>query len=138
MRTRNEKILLAVFFAILFLGVNYYGYLWLFKQQAALDATCQQLQTAQLEAKVDLRDLESCRAEKSWIEAHQPTMGEEGDTKAQIQKVVSDGAHQNKLDILEQGLGSEVEQGPAGSKVMYSLKVKGSMECICHWLAELQ
>jgi hypothetical protein len=138
MRTNNEKILLAILGAIIFLGGNYYAYVWLSGRQADLESTCLQLQADQTEAEVDLRDRELWAQRKAWISENEPVMGEEGDTKAQILKVVSDGVSQNKLEKLDQGLGSDIEQGPAGEKVTVTIKVKGSMEGICHWLADLQ
>jgi len=138
MRTRNEKILLAILAAILFLGGNYYAYLWLSRQQARLDDTCRQLQADKREAEVDLRDKDLWAQRQAWLLENQPVMGEEGDTKAQILKVVSDGIRQNKLEKLDQGLGSDIEHGPAGAKVSVTVKVKGSTEGICRWLADLQ
>jgi hypothetical protein len=138
MRTRNEKILLAILGAIMFLGGNYYAYVWLSRQQATLERTCLQLQADQKEAEFDLRDQSTWVQRQAWIQNNEPVMGEEGDTKAQILKVVSDGVSQNKLEKLDQGLGNDIEQGPAGEKVSVTIKVKGSMEGICHWLADLQ
>lgn len=138
MRTRNEKILLAILGAVLFLGGNYYAYDWLARQQAGLDSTSSQLQADKVEAEVDLRDRDLWTQRAAWIRDNEPGMGEEGDTKAQILKVVSDGIRQNKLEKMDQGLGDDIERGPAGEKVRVTVKVKGSMEGICHWLADLQ
>ena len=87
---------------------------------------------------VDLRDKDLWAQRQAWLLQNQPVMGEEGDTKAQILKVVSDGIRQNKLEKLDQGLGSDIEHGPAGEKVSVTVKVKGSTEGICRWLADLQ
>jgi hypothetical protein len=138
MRTRNEKILLAIFGAIVFLSGNYYAYLWLSRQQATLDGTRLQLQADQAEAEVDLHDKDLWTQRAAWLKENEPVMGEEGDTRAQILKVVSDGIRQNKLEKLDQNIGSDIEQGPAGKKVSVSIKVQGSMEGICRWLADLQ
>ena len=137
MKTRNEKILLAILVTILFGGGNYYGYLWLAHRQAALTLTYAQLQADQKDAELDLQDEDLATQRKTWIQANEPAMGEEGDTKAEVLNVAVKGASDNKLEIVEQSLGA-VERGPAGARVNVTLKIKGSMEGLAHWLADLQ
>ena len=47
------------------------------------------------------------------------------------------GAHDNKLEILEQNL-NDSQHGAAGTRINVSVKVKGSMQDLCKWLTALQ
>ncbi len=137
MKTRNEKILLAILIAIVFFSGNYYGYRWLAKRQADLQASYQDLLDEKLQAQIDLQKEDLWTKRKAWINEHEPALGEEGDAKAQVLEFVKKGAQANKLEILEQSL-NDTQNDASGSRVYVALKVKGSMEGLCHWLADLQ
>ena len=47
------------------------------------------------------------------------------------------GARDHHLEVQEQNLG-DVAHGPAGAKVQAEVRVKGGMEALCRWLADLQ
>jgi len=130
-------MLLALLVLIAFLCANYYGYQWLAQKQRTLELSVRQLQADQKEAEFDLQEQPQWMQRKAWIQEHEPVMGEEGDTKAQVLKFVSDGARDNKLEIEDQSLGN-VEHGPAGARVSVTLKIKGSNEGLVRWLADLQ
>jgi len=136
-RTRNEKILLAVLGLIVLGGVNYYGYQWLSHRQSQLSLTYAQLHADKADAEIDLLKQDFWAQRKAWIQEHEPPAGEEGDTKAQVLQYVLKGARDNKLEVLEQGL-NDVQHGPAGTRVNVTVKIKGSMEGLCRWLADLQ
>jgi len=137
MKTKNEKILLVFLITILFVTGNFYGYRWLAQKQEALNLTYAQMRADNADAQVDLLKKDLWAQRKAWIKDHEPVSTEEGDTKAQVLEHVSKGAHDNKLEILEQSL-NDVQQGPAGTRVNVTLKIKGPMEGLCHWLADLQ
>ena len=137
MKTRNEKILLAILLLIVFGAVNFYGYRWLAQKQASLALTAAGLRADEAEAKIDLQKETLWAQRKAWIQQHAPPMGEEGDTKAQILEFVLKGARDHKLEILEQSL-NDVQRGTSGTRVNVSVKVKGSMQSLCQWLAEFQ
>jgi len=137
MRTKNEKILLAVLIAILFISANFYGYRWLSQKQTTLDLTYAQLRADKADDQIDLLKKDVWQQRKTWIKDHEPVLTEEGDTRAQVLEHGSKGAHDNNLEVLEQSL-NDVQQGPSGTRISVTLKIKGSMEGLCHWLADLQ
>lgn len=138
MRTRNEKILLALLIAILFAGGNYYGYQWLSQKQSSMESTYKQLHVEQSEAKVELLETDKWAQRMAWIRDHEPALGEEGATKADVLNYVKQKAVDHNLAILDQALVDRVAHGPAGAKVGVTFKVKGSMENLVKWVADLQ
>lgn len=136
-RTKNEKLLLAMLVLILLVGGNYYGYQWFSHQQGELALTYAQLHADQVEAEVELKQQDLWAQRKAWIQEHEAPAGEEGDMKAQVLQYVLKGARDNKLEILEQSL-NDAQHGSAGMRVNVTVRIKGSMEGLCHWLADLQ
>lgn len=135
--TKNEKKLLMVLAAILFVGGNFFGYTWLAKQQSSLELTEAQLKADQAEAKVDLLESDKYAQRTAWISAHEPPLGDEGDAKAQVLEYALKGARDNKLEIMDQSL-NDVQRGAGGARVNVTVKVKGSMQDLCKWLTNLQ
>ncbi len=136
-QTRNEKALLAILIGIIFVGGNFYAYEWLAQKQAGLELTYAQLRADQAEAEVDLQKSDLWAQRKAWIQAHEPALGDEGDTKAQLLAYVLKGSRDHHLEVLEQSL-NDVQPGSAGTKVNVSIKLKGGMQDLCTWLSELQ
>jgi phosphoenolpyruvate-protein kinase (PTS system EI component) len=137
MRTRNEKILLAILAVILFVAGNLFGYRWIAKRESDLRVTEATLKADQVEAKVALLQSNTWAQRKEWIASNQPKMGDEGETKAAVLEHVLKGARDNKLEILEQNL-NDLQQGAAGTRVNVSVKVKGSMQDLVKWLTALE
>src|SRR5260221_5434926 len=81
-RPNNEKILLMLLAAIIFLGGNFYGYRWLAQKQSSLHLAYLQLQGDQAEAKHDLQESGLWAQRKAWVNNHEPALGDEGDAKA--------------------------------------------------------
>jgi len=135
--TNSEKMLLAVLVGVLFFGGNFFGYKWLSQQQSHLQLTAAQLKADQADAQVDLAQLDTWTKRQAWIKEHEPTLGDEGDAKAQVLQTVLKGARDNNLEIQDQSLG-DTKTGVAGTAVSVKVKVKGSMESLCHWLTDLQ
>jgi hypothetical protein len=136
-RTKTEKLVLALLALILIGGGSFYGYDWLSKRQAALNLEYAQLRADRAEAEVDLQKESLWAQRKAWIQDHQPVMENEGDTQAQTLQFILKGARDHNLEIVEQNL-NDVQRDAAATRVNVSLKVKGSMQGICQWLAELQ
>ncbi len=137
-RTRNEKILLAVLAAILFVGGNFYAYQWISGQQNHLERTYIELKGDQAEAKVELQKADVWEQRAEWIKAHEPVLKDEAETRAQILEFALKGARDNKLEIMDQSLIEKIQRGPGGAQVGVSLKVKGSMESLVRWLTSIQ
>ena len=135
--TKNEKLLLWVLVAVAFGIGNYLGYGWLAKKQSTLHLAYLQLQADQAETKVDLQESDLWVQRKAWLNDHEPALGDEGDAKAQVLENVLKGAHDNKLEVLEQSV-NDVQHGAAGACANVTVKVKGSMEGLCKWLTDLQ
>jgi hypothetical protein len=137
MKTRNEKILVGLLLLIVFVAGNVYGLRWLAQRQHELDLSRAELRADKAEAEVDLQKQSLWTERRQWIDQHEPVMGDEGDTKAQVLQSVLKGARDNKMEVLQQSL-DEVEQGTGGTRVSVQLKVKGSTQSLCSWLAALQ
>ncbi|MCE0484267.1 MAG: hypothetical protein LV479_08525 [Methylacidiphilales bacterium] len=137
-RTSNEKRLLVLLAAIIFLGGNYFGYGWLSQRQSKLQLELTGLKTDKAVAEIDLEKADLWAKRAAWIKQHQPPLGEAGYAQAQLSQDVKKGASDNDLEILQQGLGANSQEGAAGTRLNVTIKVKGSMEGICKWLAGLQ
>ena len=135
--TKNERVLLLILVAILFVAGNIYGYRWLAQKQSSLQLDEAQLRADQAEANVDLQESDSWAQCKAWTRDHEPVLGDEGDAKAQVLNYALKGARDNKLDIMEQSV-KDSQQGVAGTRINVSVQVKGSMQDLCKWLADLQ
>lgn len=137
MRTRNEKVLVVLLVLILFGAANFYGYEWLSQRQRALTLSYAELRADKAEALVDLQKQALWAKRQTWIKEHEPALGDEGDARAQVLEAVLKGARDRHLEILEQTL-NDVQHGAAGTRVNVAVKVKGPMQGLCQWLAELQ
>lgn len=135
--TKSEKLLLVILGLIIIGGGNFYGYQWLSRKQASLQLTYAQLRADKAEAEVDLQKEAYWAQRKAWLTEHQPSLGQAGDTSAQVLALVQKGARDNKLEVLEQSMG-DVQHGAGGARVEVAIKVKGSMQGLCQWLAALQ
>jgi hypothetical protein len=133
----SEKFLLGVLGCVILGGVVFFGGKALRQKQAALDLERASLRADNAEAQVDLQQEPLAAERQKWIRDHEPVFGEEGDTRAQVLNFVVKGARDHQLEIQEQNLG-EVQHGAAGAKVGSEVRVKGSMEALCRWQADLQ
>ncbi len=135
--TRNEKRLIWILLAFLFVSGNYYGYRWLAQRQSSQQLRLAELKADQAEAKVALSESDLWAQRNAWIAQHQPVLGDEGDAKAQVLEAVLKGARDNKLEIIDQSLNDSL-RGAAGTQINVSVKVKGSMQGLATWLTALQ
>jgi hypothetical protein len=126
-----------VLLALIFLSGNYYGYLWLSKRQTSLQFSYAQLRADKADAMVDLQESDLWAKRKAWIHDHEPIMTDEGQDHAAVLQFVKKGADANKMEVLEQSL-NDVQHGAAGTRMNVSIKVKGSTQDLCKWLADLQ
>lgn len=136
-QTKNEKILLSILVAMVFAGGNYFGYRWLSQKQSSLQLAYLQLEGDQLDAKHDLEESPLWAQRQAWIHDHEPALTDEGQDHAAVLNYVKKGADDNNLKVLEQSL-NDVEHGAAGTRMNVSIKVKGSMQDLVKWLADLQ
>ena len=136
-RTRNEKLLLTLLLAILFLAGNWQGYKWYAAKQKALHSTEVDLQDAQDSATTALQEIPTWTQRKAWVNDKQPPLNDEGEAKAAVLEYVQKGARTNKLEIVEQSL-NDVQRTAGGTRVNVSVKVKGSMQDLVTWLTGLE
>lgn len=137
-QTKNEKYLLGVLVAVVFVMGNFYGYRWLSQQQKKQDMTVASLRADEAEARLALAETDLWKQRKAWIGDHQPVLGsDEGTAKADVLEYVLKGARENKLEIVEQSL-NDVQHGAAGTRVNVSVKVKGTMQDLVKWLTALE
>jgi len=135
--TRSEKFLLGLLGLVVLGGVVFFGAKALIQKQRALELQRAALRADNAEAAVDLQQ-ESLWAERAkWIRDHEPAAVEEGDARAQVLSLVVKGARDHHLEVQEQNLG-DVAHGPAGAQVQAEVRVKGGMDALCRWLADLQ
>src|SRR5208282_2652578 len=82
--TKNEKILLVLLAAIVFVGGNFFGYRWLAQKQSSQQLVYAGLKADQAEAKVDLLESDLWAQRTAWIHDHEPAMGDQGETHAAV------------------------------------------------------
>ncbi len=136
-RTKNEKALLALIALIVLGAGNFFGYQWLSRQQSQLTLAYAQLHADKAEAEADLAKQDMWAERKAWLEKNEPAIGDEGTARAQMQQYVSKGARDNKLEILEQSF-DEAQHASPEMQISYTVTIKGPMNGLCHWLADLQ
>jgi len=137
MRTSNEKRLLLVLFAIVFLGGNYYCYQWLAKKQSSLQMTYASMKADQADAMVDLQESDQWAQRQAWIHDHEPAITDEGQDHAALLEYVKKGADTNKLEVQDQSL-KDIQRGPAGTRMDVSIRVKGSTQDLVKWLVDFE
>lgn len=135
--TKSEKSLLGLLALVIFGIAAVFGYGAFTQKQKKLDFERKSLRADQAEAEVDLQQMPLWVERAKWIKDNEPPFGEEGNTRAQVLNFVVKGARDHHLEILSQNLG-DVQHGPGGVKVNAEIKLKGGMEALCRWLAELQ
>lgn len=135
--TKSEKYLLVVLGLVVLGGAVFFGGHALNEKQTALDLQRATLRADQAEAEVDLQQVPLWTLRADWIRANEPSLGDEDDARAQVLASIIKSARDHKLEVLSQDLG-EVEHGPSSVKVNAEIRLKGSMEALCRWLAELQ
>jgi hypothetical protein len=118
-------------------GANFYGYQWLQQKEAALRTKVTGLKTDQLTGEIALQKLPIWQKRKGWVDQHEPSSHDEGDSKAQLLETALKGARDQHLEVVEQALG-DTQASPVGSQINISLKVKGSMQDLCKWLTVLE
>jgi len=135
--TKSEKFLLGVLGCVILGGLLFFGLKALNQKQRSADLERASLRADNEEAAADLQQEQLWTKRVQWIRDHQPVAAEEGDARASVLSSVVKGARDHHLEVQEQNLG-EVQHGPGGAKVQSEVRVKGSMEGLCRWLAELQ
>ena len=135
--TNSENFLLSVLGLVLVSGALFFGGKALNQRERSVDLEKASLRADNAEAAVDLQQEAAWAERKQWILDHEPAALEPGDASAQVLSYVVKGARDHELEVQEQNLGA-VQHGPAGEKVESEVRVKGSMEGLCRWLAELQ
>lgn len=135
--THNEKFLLSALAIIVFAGMNFFGYRALKQKESAQTLEYAQLRADQAEAKVSLQSRPTWEKREKWISQHEPVGKEEGDAQAQTLQFVLKGARAKGLQVTEQSL-NDTTESPKGFRVEVALTVKGSMQALTQWLAELQ
>jgi hypothetical protein len=135
--TPNEKFLLTMLGLIAFAGLNFFGYRALREKETAQTLAYAELRADQAEARVSLSQQATWEKREAWISSHEPVAKDEGDTKAQSLQFVLAGARGKGLQVLEQSLSDPTEDADS-FRVEIALTVKGSMQALAQWLAELQ
>jgi len=137
-QTKNEKILLSILIVMIFVIGNYFGYRWLAQKQSGLQLAYLELQGDRLDAEHDLQQSSLWAQRQAWIHDHEPALGDQGETQGAVLEFVKKGAADNKLHIDDEQIVPEVEHGAGGTRVNVSINVKGSMQSLVKWLADLQ
>ena len=135
--TKNEKFLLGILILLAFGGGNFFGYRWLAQKQSNLQLAEIELKTDQLDAMHDLQESDLWAQRQAWIHDHEPVVGDPGETHGAVFAFIKKGADDNKLEVQDETL-NDVQPGAAGTRMNVSIKVKGSMQDLCKWLASLE
>ncbi len=135
--TDSERFLLAMLGLVVVGGALFFGFKALKQRQEALNLELAALRTDKTVAEVELQQVPMWTRRARWISDHEPAMGDEGDARAQLLAFAVKGARDHHLEVLDQSVG-DVQHGPGGAKIDAAIKLKGSMEALCRWLAELQ
>jgi hypothetical protein len=135
--TNTEKILLVVLALVLLGGASFFGYKALDQKQQALELQRSSVRADNAEAMVELQQAALWKQRAGWIKTNEPPFGDEGDTRAQVLNFVVKGARDHHLEIVDQNLG-DVQHASGRVKVNAEVNVKGSMEGLSRWLADLQ
>lgn len=135
--TTSEKRLLGILGLIALGGGLFTGGKAAWHKQSALETERAELRASQAEAMIDLQTESTWAARRAWIQAHQPVLRDEVDTGAQTLDSIVKSAQDQHLEIQERNLG-QMQRGPAGARIETEIKVKGSLESLCRWIAALQ
>jgi hypothetical protein len=135
--TNSERYLLCALGLVFVGGAIFFGDKALNRREQALELQRSSLQAARVAGEVELQQMPLWTKRAQWIRDHEPVMGDEGDMRAQLLAFAVKGARDHHLEVLDQSVG-DVQHGPGGAKVEAELKLKGGMESLCRWLAELQ
>jgi hypothetical protein len=135
--TRSEQFLLGILGLVLVGGALYFGGSALLDRQQALDHQRRLLHADQLESMADLQMKPLWDSRRAWLRDHQPALTNEGDTSAQVLDFLVKGARDHHLEVETENPG-EVRHGPGGARIAAEIKIKGGMEALCRWLADLQ
>jgi hypothetical protein len=135
--SNSERALLGVLGLVILGGALFFGFKTLNQKQRAADLERATLRADNADAMLDLQQEHLWAKRAQWIKDHEPISPDEGDARAMVLSFVVKGARDHHLEVQEQNPG-EVQHGPGGAKVESELRVKGSMEGLCRWLAELQ
>ena len=135
--SNSERFLLGVLGMVVVGGAMFFGFKALKQRQQALDLELATLKADKTASEVELEQMPMWTRRAKWISDHEPAMGDEGDTRAQFLAFAVKGARDHHLEVLNQSVG-DVQHGPGGAKIDAEIKLKGSMEALCRWLAELQ
>ena len=135
--TKSEKFLLSILGLVILAGLIFFGSKMLNQRQRIADLERATLRADNAEATVELQDELRWQKRAQWIRDHEPIMGEEGDARAQMQSFLVKGARDFHLEVQDRNLGA-VRHNVAGVKIQSEMRVKGTMEDICRWLANLQ
>jgi hypothetical protein len=135
--SNSERFLLAVLGVVVVGGALFFGFKALQQRQQALNLELAGLRADQTAAEVELEQMPMWTRRAKWISDHEPALGDEGDMRAQLLAFAVKGARDHHLEVLDESVGN-VQHGPGGAKIDASIKLKGSMEALCRWLAGLQ
>jgi len=135
--TNSEKFLLGVLGLVILGGMTFFGYKALNQRQQALNLERASLRADNAEALLDLQQVPLWTQRANWIKDNEPQFGDADDTRAQVLNQVVQGARDHHLEIVDQNLG-DVQHRTGGAKVNAKITVKGSMEGLSRWLADLQ
>ncbi len=136
--TSKEKRLLAGLLGTLFILLNVVGLQAFLNRKRALDANISQLETKLSESRAILDQKDYWRERGAWLDENQPTDDVttiEDDTK--FTEFVETSAKNSGLQYTRRGGGPLPAKGPY-AEVYDASQVKGTMEQLVKWLAELQ
>lgn len=136
--TAKERNLLLALVAALFVLLNVVGLRAFLNRQAALQASIIRLQGQFDEGRAVLAGKEFWQERAAWLEANQPSDDvTTTDDDAKFYEFVEKSAKNAGLSYTRRDAGKS-ENGASYAEIFDTSQVKGKMEALVKWLAELQ
>jgi hypothetical protein len=135
--TANERRLGLIFLGMVFVIANLFLAQLLVKKKRLLQRSISQLKAEQQESAAWLTQKDFWLQRKAWLEAKEPKLGNDGQDPARLLESLQQSAERNKVAISQQKL-LDVQTTEHYREVAVQLEVKGTLEAVGRWLAELQ
>jgi hypothetical protein len=135
--TVSERRLGAMLLALIFIIANLFAVRLLMKRQRAWQRDIIRLRAEQTEASAWLAEKDFWLQRKSWLDEKLPRPAADGQEPARLLEFLQQSAARNTLTVTQQKL-HEPRTLENYHEVAAQLEVRGGMESLCRWLAELQ
>jgi Tfp pilus assembly protein PilO len=135
--TNNERRLALIFLGLIFIVTNVFAFDWLIKKRRVIEKEIVRLKLEQREASAWMADGDYWMKRKVWLDEKQPKAQTEGQESSLLLEKLQQSARQQNITISNQKL-IDPQTTPYYHAVSVQLEVKGRLESVSRWLAQLQ